>query len=303
MLPPCLRPLVQLLVAALLMLSGYAQAFPLQVANGDTLASLSQRLYGKVENEKLLVSANGLDSRGGIAIVPGMDLEVPALRYQRVVPGDTWPDLAQSLLGARRRAAVMAFANDSKPWLVPPVNAEILIPYNLRYVAAGGETLSGIAAQFLGNQKRAYMLQLYNKMEGVVLKRGQVLLIPLTDLALSAEGQRLAEEAGRREASQSQGAARSRQGWVRRQLPRLLAHMRAGRYLEAVASGVEFLAQDSLTLPQQRIIHRQLLEAYVALGASGRAAQACRAWLQVSPQARLSRKALSPKVLNACRAD
>lgn len=295
-------PNVAWLYALLLSWGGSSWSFPLQVADGDTLALLAQKIYGKVENEKLLVSANGLDARGGIAIVPGMDLEVPALRFRRVVRGDTWPDLAHVLLGARRRAAVLAFANDSKPWLVPEPNAEILVPYNLRYVAAGGETLPGLSAQFLGNQKRAYMLQQYNQMEGVVLSRGQVLLIPLIDIELSAEGRQLAERSSRREASQAGGAARAHQIQVRDRLPAMLAHMRAGRYMEAVASGVEFLTNSSLTTSQQTVIHRQLLEAYVALGARGRAAQSCRAWLRASPEVRLSRKLLSPKILQACRA-
>ena len=36
-----------------------AAAFPLVVKAGDSLASIAQRVYGKVENERVLAAANG----------------------------------------------------------------------------------------------------------------------------------------------------------------------------------------------------------------------------------------------------
>lgn len=277
-----------------------SEAFPLLVSEGDTLAALAQKLYGRVENEKLLVSANGLDARGGIAIVPGLHLEVPAVRYQRVVPGDTWPELAQKLLGGRHRAAVLAFANDSKPWLRPSGNTEIMVPYNLRFVGVGGETLPGLASRFLGSQKRAWMLRAYNQMEGIVLKRGEVVLIPLTELTLTEAGREAARLAGAGHLAEAGGAARRHQEQVRAQLPLLLAQLRNGRYIEAIATGVEFLSGGPLTAAQQGLIHRQLLEAYVAVGSTQRAFSACRAWRSAEPLTRLDRIELSPKILAAC---
>src|SRR5688572_26048952 len=103
-----------LIVSALAAMLGApaARAFPLVVQPGDTLAGIAQRVYGRVEYEGLLVSANGLEPHGGIAITPGMRLEVPALAYRRVAPGDTWVGLATALLGSAARAPVLAFAND-----------------------------------------------------------------------------------------------------------------------------------------------------------------------------------------------
>lgn len=278
-----------------------AGAFPLVIQPGDTLAGIAERVYGRVEHERILVSANALDVRGGIAIVPGLRLEVPALTYRRTAHGDTWPALAEVLLGSPHRAAVLAFANDSKPWLLPTDNAEILIPYNLRYVAAGGETILDVAERFLGNKKRAWMLAGYNGIKNVTLRSGQLLLVPLTELELTEAGQDAARRAlegwgyGGRERLEQQRAAAE-------ELPPLLGDVRAGRYTEAVARGVALLAGAELTTPQRASVQRQLLEAYAALGAAGRAAQACREWRAAAPRARLDPIELSPKLLAACRA-
>lgn len=280
--------------------TGRAAAFPMVVQPGDTLAGLAERIYGRVENESLLVAANGLDASGGIAIAPGMRIEVPAVSYRRVAPGDTWPALATELLGAPQRSAVLAFANDSKPWLLPTENAEILVPYNLRFVAEGSSNLVDVAERFLGSQKRTWMLAEYNGLKEALLDPGQVILVPLTELTLTEAGR----EAARRAATAWSGVggeARAEQATAARALPALLADARAGRYVEVVARGAALLDGSDLTTLQRASIHRQLLEAYVALGANGRAAAACREWQRAAPRARLDPARLSPKLIAVCR--
>lgn len=297
---PWLQRFVRTVVAVSFLLAFEARAFPVVVQPGDTLAGIAQQIYGRVEYEGLLVRANGLEAHGGVAIVPGMRLEVPALAYRRVVAGDTWPALAMRLLGAPGRAPVLAFANDSKPWLAPTENAEILVPYNLRFVSEGGDNILDIARKFLGNEKRAWMLQGYNEITNVVLEPGQLILIPLTDLPLT--------EAGRQAARRSLeawsalgGEQRAEQAAADAELPGLLADVRGGRYTEAVVRGVALLVGSSLTTPQRAAVHRQLLEAYAALGATGRAADACREWRRAAPRARIDVLEMSPKLVLACR--
>jgi hypothetical protein len=286
--------------AALLLSVAEARAFPLVVQSGDTLAGIAQRVYGRVEYEGLLVSANGLDAHGGIPIAAGMRLEVPALAYRRVAAGDTWASLATSLLGSAARAPVLAFANDSKPWLAPTENAEIIVPYNLRFVAEGGENLSVVAERFLGDKKRAWMLASYNGLDDLQLRAGQLVLIPLTDLRLTVIGQ----EAARRALDGwggTGGERRAEQTAANGELHALLADVRGGRYTEAVARGVALLAGSALTTPQRALVQRQLLEAYAALGATGRAADACREWRRAAPRARVEPREMSPKLVAACR--
>jgi len=276
-------------------------AFPLIVRPGDTLAGLAQLLYGRVESERILATANGLERSGGSPMVAGMRLEVPALAYRRTLPGDSWPELATRLLGRAERAPVLAFANGSQPWLRPVENAEILVPYNLRFVAQEGDTLPAVAKRFYGSEKRAWMLAQYNGIKDVALESGQVLLLPITELTLTAAGKEAARTA--LEVWSGAGAeCRAQQAAAAEALPTLLANVRAGRYAESVAQGVELLASSDLTTPQRASIQRQLLEAYVALGLRGRAADACREWRHAEPRARLDPRELSPKLLAACAA-
>ena len=214
--------------------------------------------------------------------------------------GDTWVSLATVLLGAPERSSVLAFSNDGKPWLAPDENAEIRVPYNLRFIAAGGENILDLAERFLGSKKRGWMLAGYNGIQTEVLEAGRLVLVPLTELPLTPAGQLAARQAAESWADVA-GQRRAEQVAAGHELPELLAEVRGGRYAEAVSRGVTLLARSALTVPQRAAIQRQLLEAYVALGAPGRAADACREWRRAAPRAPLDPNALSPKLLAACR--
>ena len=283
-----------------LALSSHANAFSYVVQPGDTLAGLAERFYGKIQNERLLVVANALDAQGGSKIVPGMRLEVPALTYVRIGSGQKWKDLAHSLLGGEHRAHALAEANDSKAWLFPPADAEIVVPYNLRIVATGNETVVGLAYLYLGDRRKAWMLDHYNERKGRRLTRGDVLLLPLVDIELTEAGKQAATRAELLASKEAGGAERAAQARVQRELPELHADVRAGRYLDAVRRGLGFLSLGELTKPQRARIHRQLLEAYVALGATGHAAESCRRWSLEAPDAKLDPVWLSPKIIDAC---
>src|SRR6187431_634483 len=118
--------------------AGNAQAFTHVVRDKDTLASIAERYYGRIQFEKLLVAANDLDARGGSPIVRGMRLEVPALGHRVVRQGETWDGLAASLLGSAQRSDVLSLANGSSPWLTPEEGAEIVVPFNLRVLPDSG---------------------------------------------------------------------------------------------------------------------------------------------------------------------
>jgi hypothetical protein len=284
---------------ALALRPGSALAFPYVVQPGETLAAIAQRLYGRADREALLVTANGLALDGGVPIVPGMRLEVPAVSHRRTTRADSWPALATELLGAPERAGVLAFANESKPWERPADGAEIIVPYNLRIIAGNGETLNDVALRFLGDKKRTWMLAQYNGMQDVRLERGQVVLVPLTDLPLTPEGRREAQRAAGVQSGLG-GEQRALQSQAASELPELLGDVRYGRYVEAVARGERLLAGRALSAPQRAVVHRQLLEAYAALGLTGRAADECQAWRRYAPGVRLSPAQLSPKLLAAC---
>ncbi len=294
------RFLFAALCVAVLLGAAPAHAFTHIVGPTDTLASIAERYYGKIQYEHILVAANLLDLEGGTSIKRGMRLEVPALAHRTVVRGDTWDALAQEYLGWNRRSDVLALANDSKPWLFPEEGSEIIIPYNLRVIVRPQETLVGLALKFMGEMNRAWILDRYNKLEGHGLEPGMVLLVPLTDLPLTEAGKRAAARDAGAVCSESAGSALKTQRRVAQEIPLLVADVRAGRYVDAVARGSRFIATGALSEPQLAVVHRQLLEAYVALDATGLAHAACEEWKKRDPKARLDASEHSPKILRAC---
>lgn len=283
--------------------SGKARAFTHIVETGDTLASIAERYYGRIQFEHVLVTANLLDLEGGTSITRGMRLEVPALGHRTVVRGDTWESLAAELLGEARRSDVLSLSNKSKPWLLPEEGAEITIPYNLRVIVRPGDTLVGVAMKFMGNTEKAWILAHYNKLEGNNLEPGSVMLVPLTDLPLTEAGRKAAMRDAGYVCSEAAGAMLRTQRRVGQEIPLLIADVRAGRYVDAVARGSRFIATGALTEPQLAVVHRQLLEAYVALDATGLAQAACEEWKKRDAKAKLDPNELSPKLLRACAAN
>ena len=277
-----------------------AGAFPRVVRAGETLAQIAERMYGRVEMEQLLVAANGLDQAGGIAVVPGMRLEVPAVSHYRVSAGETWAGLAKDLLGDAERSDVMSMANGSMPWLAPADGQEIIVPYNLRYVVAQGDSTLTVAYRFLGERDKAWMLDRYNRLKGDPLRRGQVVLVPLTELPLTAEGKAEAANAGALVRAEGGGRARDAQRKADADLPLLAGEVRNGRYVDAVVRAARLLGSGELSKPQLASIHRHLTEAYTALEAPGLAETACGSWRENDPTAVLDPIELSPKILRAC---
>jgi hypothetical protein len=279
-----------------------AQAFTHVVQKGETLAGIAERYYGRIHYERILVYANALEACCGSPIKAGMRLEVPAVQYRRVTAGQSWQSLARELLGDARRADVLARANDAKPWIPPEDGADILIPYNLRFIVGQRETAPSVAKRFFADRESAWMLDRYNGIDGKVLQRGDAVLVPLTDLPLTAEGKQAALAAEDIARSEGSGKAREAQRQVAGELPLLMSEMRGGHYLESVVRGNRLLALGELTMPQVADIHKALTEAYVALDATGLAGASCQKWLASDSSAKLDEVMLSPKILAACRA-
>lgn len=287
-------------VAGTITLAPRVQAFTHVVLPGETLASIAEHVYGRIQYERILVVANELDVQGGVSIAVGMRLEIPAVSYRRVKKGDTWQTMAAELLGLPKRADVLAISNGTNPWLPAEEGAEIVVPYNLRLIVTNPDTLPQVAYRYLGDAKKAWMLEQYNGMKGIELRRGDVVFVPLTDLPLTEEGRKEASLASAAECSQARGETRAGQRKVAGELPLLIADVRGGRYVDAVRRGTAFLSVAELSTPELAVIERQLLEAYVALGATGLASAACDAWRKADPGAALDPDWLSPKIIAAC---
>jgi hypothetical protein len=278
-----------------------AGAFSHIVKPGETLAQVSERLYGDAKRESVLVGANALDAQGGSIIAPGMRLEVPAPGHHTVLQGETWAELSLSWLGSNDmpRTELLAHANKAVPWIPPVEGQEIEIPAVVTYIAGEGETVNTIAARFWGEPNRGWELNPYNHRDGVLVKRGEVVLVPMPGLRLSEAGRAEARASAERDGA-SGGMALEQQRRADAELPLLLADVRNGRYAEAVARGNRLLGVGALTHPQLAVVHRALLEAYVALDAAASAANACAAWKSNEPAPVLDPIRVSPKIRAAC---
>jgi len=288
--------------SALLLGAHDAAGFTHVVSQGETLAQIAIKVYGTPRFETAIAGANALDAHGGSAIVAGQPLEIPAPGHHRVQEGETWFGLSRLYLGDTRRAETLARANSAVAWVPPAPNQEIEIPAVVPHIAEEGDTMASVALRYLGDINKAWILDSYNFRKGEQkLLRGDVVLVPLLDLALTEEGKKEARAAAERTRSEGGGQAYEAQRRAESGIPPLLADVRAGRYVDAVAKGNRLLGSGELTKPQLAAIHRALLEAYVALEASGLAAGACTAWrANAEGEVKLDPRTTSPKIRAAC---
>jgi LysM repeat protein len=288
---------------AVLLAAARASAFTHIVKPGETLAQIAERVYGDSKRETVLVGANALDVQGGTIISAGMRLEVPAPGHHTVMQGETWAELSMSWLGTSEMARTELLAHDNKgvPWVPPVEGQEIEIPAVITYIAGEGDTVNTIASRFWGDPNRGWELNAYNGRQGVLVRRGEVVLVAMAGLRLTEAGRAEARAAAERDGA-SGGLALEQQRKADAELPQLLTDVRYGRYAEAVARGNRLLGGAALTHPQLAVLHRALVEAYVALDARAAAAAACAAWKSNDPAWTLDPVRTSPKIRAACDA-
>lgn len=290
-------------VLASVLVQADASAFTHVVSRGETLAQIAITFYGTPRFETALVGANALDAHGGSAIVAGQPLEIPAPSHHRVEQNETWAELARVHLGDARRAETLARANGGVSWIPPAAAQEIEVPAVVAIIAAEGETMPQLAQRYLGDMNKAWELDGYNGRRGdQKLLRGDVILVPLLDISLTDEGKKAARVAAERIRTEGSGRAYEAQRRAETDIPPLLADVRAGRYVDAVAKGNRLLGSGDLTKPQLATIHRALVDAYVALEAHGLAAGACVSWRANATDQQLDPRIVSPKIRVACGA-
>lgn len=283
-----------------------AGAFTHVVSPGETLAQIAIRFYGTPRFEAAIIGANSLDAHGASAIIPGQPLEIPAPSHHRVVEGETWFTLSSKFLGDAKRADVLARANRTVAWTPPVEDQEIEIPAVIAHNVGDDENLTTISQRYYNDANKSWTIAIYNGGDDKKkFVRGEVVLVPLPDLSLTEEGKKAARLAAERTRTEGGGQAYEVQKRGEADIPPLLADIRGGRYIDAVAKGNRLLGSGELTRPQLATIHRALLEAYVALDATGLATAACAAWRANVPSGepvKLDARSVSPKIRAACAA-
>lgn len=289
------RSAVRVLALCAALWAGVARADETHVyTRGETLASIAERYYGNASFEPVIVAANFLYIQATPTLQTGMHLTIPTVRFQLVAQGDTWAGLARRLLGDERRGGYLARINRGDYNVSPSAGAVIRLPYLLRYVMLTEEPLFEVARRFYGDRAMVQFILEFNHLASQRLARGQVLVIPLSDLVLR---------------EQPEGSpdtpllvAHSAQRDVDHDLPTLRQLLSRGLYVEAVALGGRLLGYDAATPTQRAQVFRGLAEAYAALDRRDLAADAYRQLLTLEPGFTLDPVTASPKLLDALAA-
>lgn len=275
------------------------QALVHVVRPSETLASIAELYYGDARRESALVAENGLGTDGGSAIVVGLRLTIPTVRYHRVQAGETWAELAERYYGDVRRAFALIDANRITG-KQPDVGAELLIPHPLRYVG-GHDPVRQAAKDFYdGSNKSTQAVRRFNGLKGGRVGRGTILLVPVSNLVLSPRGRKLAE--AQQLACGGMGETRDKQIQVNEDLPRLREHVQRGRYVEAVSMANRLLGLGQLTGNQLVTIQRELGTALIALDREDLATDAFKLMLEQQPDVELGLGDTSPRVLRVLEA-
>lgn len=270
------------------------------VREGETLASIAERYYGDPRRENVLVAENGLTTGGGSAIDVGLRLQIPFVSYHIVAEGETWSELATRFYGDARRSFALTEANNGNSAEQPDTGAQLVIPYPLRHTVAQSENAVRVAKMYYPSSREgSRRLRRFNRLRSNRLTRGEIVLVPIADLALSEDGRRTVEAAL---GSAPEGDdVRELQADIDERLPELRDHVRRGRFAEALALGNRLLGARHLTGNQVVTIQRELGTAYVAVDREDLAVEAFRAALDRQPDLHLDTVRTSPTVMRAFR--
>lgn len=262
------------------------------VRAGETLASIAQAYYGDPRRETVLITENGLE--GSEALPEGVQLTIPTVRFHRAERGESWRAIAERYYGDPLRAQALVRANNGKPTTMPDEGALLLVPYPLRHRVRNGESFTAIAQHYYGARDEARSLRAFNGGRAKA-SRGQIVLVPLFDLALSVTGKQRADAVqGERADSED---VQARQAEVASDIPRLRELVSKGQFVEAVALGNQLLGHPQRTGNQEISIQRELAVAYVALDREDLAVRAFERALEKQPDLELDSVRTSPRVL------
>lgn len=152
------------------------------VEPGDSASAIAKRYYGRHDRAELLLRYN---DRSSTVIRPGERLRVPFCDVHHVRAGDTWSGLTRRYLGRASAWKAVAELNGRQPQRPLQVGERLVFPVEIEHRLERGESLAALAARFLGDPRRADLLQRFNGLDDPRrLAVGEPVRIPVLSLRL-----------------------------------------------------------------------------------------------------------------------
>lgn len=149
-----------------------------RVKSGDTLSAIARSYYGDEKKAVYIAMVNHLDPKKSLR--PGKTILIPVVSIHKVKKKETFKSLAMKYLKDPKKSDALAMLNgmDEKKVLKP--GTIVKIPFEVFYRVEHGDTLGGIAAKYLGDEKDAVFLKDYNRLKSLSgIRPGKKLAIPL----------------------------------------------------------------------------------------------------------------------------
>ena len=114
---------------------------------------------------------------------------------------------------------------------MPPVaGQEIVIPTVIAHIAGEAESTTTLARRYYADPNRSWELDQYNARKPGLLRRGEVMLVPLPSLALTEQGKLEARHAVEGAVTEGTGSAHEAQKHAEAEIPLLLGHFSDGTH-------------------------------------------------------------------------
>ncbi|MCP4606180.1 MAG: hypothetical protein GY847_37650 [Proteobacteria bacterium] len=285
-------------LAAALILCTSVEAFCLThiAREGETLKQLAVRYYGRPDMSMVIRAANGFLHPDDGSLTQGEQVEIPEASFYKIRNGDTWAEIANQRLASPQRGRFLANMNDYEKKDMPPPGTIIKIPYHLRHIFAGDETLKSVTKLYFGKKRTYRWLKQYNLTRKKRFKKFDIVIVPLLNLTLTKEEQ---ERIKTERAENFTDEDIENQKKTIKEITKIRKMFKNGLYVKMVATAQRLIGRGKLTVPQKIGVHKFLGSAYVALEERQLAIESFIKALSLQPAMELSPITTSPKILEA----
>jgi hypothetical protein len=267
-----------------------AQRIVHRVRFAETLSTISKYYYGNRSYGQLLRLANDLPATRKLKA--GDRIRIPTAWVYTVRRTTSIKNLAQRLLGDKRRWPALSLANKVGRRKRIRRGTKLIVPYRMAYTAKPGDTFNELSERFFGTKKFAKLIAIYNFTNTDRPTQSSQIEIPISHLQIlprrleSLVNTRLLGITGPREED-------------RQALQEANAMLRRGEYWGVPLRLIRQLSRDQISDRHVAEVFKLLATAYVAVDRHDLAVSAFQEALLRLPTLSLDPVTTSPKVMRA----